>query len=55
MDHVPCGLLGNLWVAHTATTAIHQDEARDPLWRLAVGLEAVEDLKADLSRGLEAG
>jgi O-succinylhomoserine sulfhydrylase len=27
----------------------------DGLVRLAVGLEAVEDLKADLSRGLEAG
>jgi O-succinylhomoserine sulfhydrylase len=35
--------------------ARHAAGITDGLVRLAVGLEAVEDLKADLSRGLEAG
>ena len=50
-------------IIHPATTTHGRisPEARraagitDGLVRLAVGLEAVEDLKADLSRGLEAG
>ena len=50
-------------IIHPATTThgrISPDARRaagisDGLVRLAVGLEAVEDLKADLSRGLEAG
>jgi hypothetical protein len=39
LDHVPGRQFGNLWVSYRTTTAIDQDEASDPLWRLAVGLK----------------
>jgi len=39
LEHLLCGLLGNLWVSCGHATAIHQDEASDPLWHIEVPLK----------------
>jgi hypothetical protein len=39
LEHLLCGLLGDLGVSCGKATALHQDKTSDPLWRIEVPLQ----------------